>query len=130
MGTGVRTQVAALERLSGTVEAAKFTVQADGSSAFSVTGKGFVRGAAITANGRKLATIFGNAGWLTATMPAVFYEKPAIVAIKVVNPSGKESNSVDFTVTDKKRLKFPVLIGTRQRSSRSNTPGTLSTRQH
>ena len=87
---------------SGTVEAAKFNVQADGSSAFSVTGKGFVRGAAIAANGQKLATVFGNAGWLTATMPAVFYEKPGIVAIKVISPSGKESNSADFTVTAKK----------------------------
>lgn len=85
-----------------TVEATKFNAQADGSSAFSVTGKGFDRGSVITANGQKMATVFGSAGWLTATMPTGLYEKAGAVAIKVVNPNGKESNSFDFTVTAKK----------------------------
>ncbi len=87
---------------SGTVVAAKFNAQADGSSAFSVNGKGFVRGAVVTANGQKLVTVFGNEGWLTAIMPADLYEKPGVMAIKVVNPNGKESNSSGFTVTAKK----------------------------
>ena len=85
-----------------TVEAAKFNAQADGSSAFSVTGKGFDRGSVIMANGQKMATVFGNPEWLTATMPVGLYEKPGTVAIKVVNPNGKESNSFDFKVTAKK----------------------------
>ena len=85
-----------------TVEGAKFNAQADGSSAFSVTGKGFDRASVITANGQQMATVFGNAGWLTATMPVGLYEKPGTVAIKVVNPNGKESNSFDFKVTAKK----------------------------
>ena len=84
-----------------TVEATKFNVQGDGSSAFSVTGQGFVRGSVIMANGQKLATMFGNAGWVTAIMPAGLYEKPGVVALKIVNPNGKESNSSDFTVTAK-----------------------------
>ena len=87
---------------AGTVEATKFNVQPDGSSAFSVTGKGFVPGSAIVANGQKIATIFGNVGWLTATMPPAIFEKPGTVAIKVVNPNGKESNVAQFTVTAKK----------------------------
>ena len=87
---------------TGTVAATKFNVQADGSSAFSVTGRGFEPGSVITANGQKMATVFGNTGWLTATMPDGLYEKPGVVTIKVVNLNGKESNSSSFTVTAKK----------------------------
>ncbi|MEP6535862.1 MAG: hypothetical protein ABJF23_11125 [Bryobacteraceae bacterium] len=88
---------------AATPESTKFNVQSDGTSAFSVNGNGFVRGASIMANGRKLPTIFGNAGWMTATMPDDLYEKPGVVTIKVANPSGKESNPVEFTVTPKKK---------------------------
>ncbi len=87
---------------AGTAAATKFNVQADGSSAFSVTGKGFERGATIMANGQKMATVFGNTGWLTATMPPGLFEKAGSVPIKVVNPNGKESNVAEFTVIPKK----------------------------
>ena len=87
---------------AGTVAGIKFNAQVDGSSAFSVNGKDFVRGSVVTANGQKLVTVFGNPGWLTAIMPAGLFEKPGVVAIKVVNPNGKESDSSNFTVTAKK----------------------------
>lgn len=87
---------------SATEASTKFNVQSDGTSAFSVNGKGFVRGATIVANGEKLTAIFGNDGWMTSTMPPDLYAKPGVVTVKVVNPSGKESNAVEFTVMPKK----------------------------
>jgi hypothetical protein len=84
------------------IEKTPFNVQPDGGSAFSATGKGFDPHATITANGEKLKTTFGNSGWLTAEMPAGLVEKIGVVTIRVVNPNGKESNSVDFRVTPKK----------------------------
>ena len=82
-----------------TVEKKSFNVQADGGSAFAVNGKGFDPHAVITANGQKLPTTFGNAGWLTAEMPAELYANAGVVTINVVNSSGKKSNSFEFKVT-------------------------------
>jgi len=87
---------------AATEAATKFNVQTDGTSAFSVNGKGFESGAVIVANGQKLPAVFGNPGWMTSTMPSELYQKPGVVAIKVVNPNGKESNTVEFTVIPKK----------------------------
>ena len=85
----------------GTKEKTSYNLQADGSSAFSVTGKGFAVGSTVTANGQKLQTAFGNPTWLTAKMPAELYAKAGAVAIKVINADGKESNSSDFKVDPK-----------------------------
>lgn len=57
----------------------------------------------ITVNGEKLKTSFGNSGWLTSKMPGGLLEKPGVVAVKVVNPNGKESNSVEFRVIAKNK---------------------------
>lgn len=85
-----------------TTAATKFNVQSDGTSAFGVNGGGFERGSAIVVNGQRLPSIFGNSEWLTATMPAGLYDKPGVLTVKVINPNGKESNSMEFTVTPKK----------------------------
>jgi hypothetical protein len=85
------------------IERTPFNVQPDGGSAFSVNGKGFDLHAVITVNGEKLKTSFGNSGWLTSKMPDGLLEKPGAVAVKVVNPNGKESNSVEFRVIAKNK---------------------------
>jgi len=86
----------------GTTESVAFNKQPDGSSAFAVNGKGFVKYAVISANGEQLDTAFGNSGWLTARMPPSLYEKAGVVTIKVINPNGKESNTIGFKVAPKK----------------------------
>ena len=85
----------------GTVERTPFNAQPDGASALAVRGKGFDAHAVITANGRRLETVFGNSVWLTTKMPNGLYERAGMVSIKVVNPDGKESNPVYFKVTAK-----------------------------
>lgn len=82
----------------GTIEKRAFQVQADGKSAISVEGANFTHGSAVVANGIKLNTAFGNAGWVSAEVPPEIFAKAGGVAIKVVNPDGRESNSVEFRV--------------------------------
>jgi hypothetical protein len=82
----------------GTTENVAFNKQPDGSSAFAANGKGFERYAVIFANGERLDTSYGNSGWLTARIPPSMYQKAGVVTIKVVNPNGKESNTVAFKV--------------------------------
>lgn len=82
----------------GTTERRPFQVQSDGKSAISVEGANFTHGSAVVANGIKLNTAFGNAGWVSAEVPPEIFAKAGGVAIKVVNPDGKESNSVEFRV--------------------------------
>jgi hypothetical protein len=83
---------------AGTAAGVVFNRQPDGSAAFSVNGSGFAAGAVITANGEKLTTAFGNAGWVTAVMPRNFYAQAGRVAIQVTNPDGATSNTLDFEV--------------------------------
>ncbi|MEZ5353644.1 MAG: hypothetical protein R2762_13480 [Bryobacteraceae bacterium] len=75
-----------------------FNKQPNGDAALSVNGEAFAEGAVVTANGAKLPTTFGNAGWVTAVMPAAMYAQPGIIAIQVSNPNGATSNAVDFNV--------------------------------
>ncbi|MFN7922892.1 MAG: hypothetical protein U0Q16_22490 [Bryobacteraceae bacterium] len=83
----------------GTVEKTPFQMQAGGKSAISVEGSGFAPGSAVYANGQKLTTAFGNAGWVTAELPPELFAKAGGVAIKVMNSDGKESNAVEFRVS-------------------------------
>ncbi|MEZ5403068.1 MAG: hypothetical protein R2729_25540 [Bryobacteraceae bacterium] len=82
----------------GTRAGLAFNKQPDGSSALAATGSGFAPGAAITANGQRLETVFGNEGWLTANVPASIYATAGRVPIVVVNPDGAASAPVDFIV--------------------------------
>jgi hypothetical protein len=78
-----------------------FVVQPNGLSAMSLTGKNFEPGAIIFANGRRLETTFGNSGWMTALFPADLYATAGVVEVKVVNPDGKASNTINFLVRPK-----------------------------
>ena len=78
-----------------------FAAQPNGSSAISLTGENFERGALILANGRRLETTFGNSAWMTALFPADLYDAAGIVKLQVVNPDGKTSNKIDFLVQPK-----------------------------
>lgn len=82
----------------GTRARKDFNVQATGRSGLSVLGSNFNARSVIVADGRKLTTVFGNPGWITAELPAELYAAPHNVAIKVVNADGSESAPFDFKV--------------------------------
>lgn len=84
---------------AGTAEKTPFQVQPNGKPALSVSGANFVAGVVLHANGQKLVTVFGNAGWLTAEFPSELFAKAGAVAIKAVNPDGGESAPVEFVVS-------------------------------
>ena len=82
----------------GTEVGRGFQVQPRGDSALSVHGIGFRRGSAVVLGGRRLETTFGNAGWMTASVPPELYAKPGRLELKVVDPAGRASNAVPFDV--------------------------------
>jgi hypothetical protein len=75
-----------------------FQIQPNGSSAVSVRGKGFRRGAVVVLGGRRLETTYGNAGWITATVPRDLYSAPGVLELRVVNADGKPSNTASFEI--------------------------------
>ena len=76
-----------------------FQVQPDGSSAISVFGTRFQRGAAVLLGERPLDTTFGNAGWVTAVVPREVYARPGKLPVRVLNPDGRSSNAVTFLIS-------------------------------
>jgi hypothetical protein len=64
-----------------------------------VTGTGFVNGSTVRFGGAGLATAFGSATQLTATVPQNLLTTARDVAISVANPNGAVSNSVNLVVT-------------------------------
>ena len=77
-----------------------FHLQPNGESAISITGKDFVRGSVITANGQALVTSFGSPEWLTALLPVKFYQQPGTIEFQVINPDKKISNGITFRIED------------------------------
>jgi uncharacterized protein (TIGR03437 family) len=115
---------------SGTSNAATFTVTLptptissvspssanSGGSAFplTVSGSGFVLGAAVLWNGTALATSFGSGNQLTAIVPANLIASPGTSTVTGVNLGGASSNGVSFAVNA-----TPSVIG-------SLTPNSIS----
>ena len=83
---------------SGTRAGVGFQIQPNGSSAVSVLGKGFRRGAVVLLGGRRLETTFGNAAWITATVPRDLYAAPGVLELRVVNADGGASNTASFEI--------------------------------
>ena len=65
-----------------------------------VTGGGFVPGSKVQWNGATLATTFGNAGVLTATVPASVLARAGSAQVSVANPApgGGSSGTLPFTI--------------------------------
>lgn len=82
----------------GTRAGVGFQIQPTGESAVSVLGNGFRRGAVVVLDGRRLATTFGNAGWITARVPRNLYAAPGVLELRVVNAEGTPSNIALFEV--------------------------------
>ena len=82
----------------GTEAGRGFQIQPRGDSALSVHGTGFRRGSAVVLGGRRLETTFGNAGWITASVPPALYANPGRLELQVVDPAGRTSNAVLFDV--------------------------------
>lgn len=83
---------------AGTRVGQAFNVQADGSSAFSIVGKGFQPGAILRVNGQTISTAFGNPGWVTAVLPPQLFSKPGDLRMEMVNPNGRTSAPAAFHV--------------------------------
>lgn len=83
---------------AGTEPGKAFNVQPDGHSAFSVSGNGFLPGAALFFNGRKLPTAFGDATGVSGAVPAESFASAGSYPVWVVNPDGKQSNKLIFKV--------------------------------
>lgn len=64
-----------------------------------VTGTGFVDGTVVVFGGANLATSFGSATQLTATIPAPSLVTPGAVQVSVRNPDAQVSGDVTFTIT-------------------------------
>src|SRR5205085_3120980 len=71
-----------------------------GSQAFvmTVTGAGFVEGAAVMWNGSPLNTAFVSGTQLTVSIPAALVAEPGSPAISVTNPNGAASTAVALVV--------------------------------
>jgi hypothetical protein len=69
-----------------------------------ITGAGFASGAQAFLGATALATTFGSATQLTATIPASALDQPATLEVTVRNPDGETSNAVPFTVRPVFRL--------------------------
>ncbi len=83
--------IATLSPSSASVGSASFTL--------TVTGAGFLAGAAVRWNATPLATNFISATQLTAVVPASLTSNPGGAVITVANPNGSVSNAVSFSVT-------------------------------
>ncbi len=63
-----------------------------------VTGTGFLSGAVVSWNSTALATSFGSATQLTATVPASLLAQSGSATVLVTNPSQAQSNTATFTI--------------------------------
>jgi hypothetical protein len=75
-----------------------FQVQPDGYSALSIEGAGFRPGAVVVLAGRPLTTVFGNSGWITATVPPELSQRPGRLELRVVDPERGPSAAASFEV--------------------------------
>ena len=75
-------------------------VAGSGAVTLVVTGTGYVSGSVVQFDGLALATVFGSATQLTATIPATALATPGTYAVAVVTPApgGGTSASLSFTV--------------------------------
>jgi hypothetical protein len=80
------------------------SAEAGSSASFSLTvgGNDFAQGAVVQFNGTAIPTTFGSLTSLQAFVPAALLATPGVFAVQVVNPDGSRSNSVDFTVLQKR----------------------------
>jgi hypothetical protein len=69
-----------------------------GSFSLTVNGAGFVGGSKVQWSSTALATTFGGASQLSATVPANLLTAPGMVVITVANPGGVTSNGLAFTI--------------------------------
>src|SRR5206468_419202 len=74
-----------------------------------VTGTGFVNGAAVQWNGSSRTTTFGSATQLTATIPSTDIASPGTAQITVVNPSPAVATSSAFSLNIVTGNPVPVL---------------------
>jgi hypothetical protein len=75
-----------------------FQVQPDGSSALSIEGADFRPGVFAVLAGRPLPTVFGNSGWITASVPSELTARAAPLELRVVDPERGSSAAVPFEV--------------------------------
>jgi uncharacterized protein (TIGR03437 family) len=63
-----------------------------------ITGSNFASNCVVRWNGTAVGTTFGDAGHLTALVPASLLVNAGTMAITVINPSGIETNPMTFTM--------------------------------
>ncbi|MDQ6906287.1 MAG: hypothetical protein M3176_05595, partial [Chloroflexota bacterium] len=78
-----------------------------GQFTLTVTGSSFVTGATVQWNGTALATTFGSATTLTATVPASLVAQVGTAQVTVLDPQGGVTSALTFTVTTPNALPPP-----------------------
>ncbi len=63
-----------------------------------ITGERFERGAVITIGGEKVETIFGARDSLKASVPDKYFERAALLEVRVINADTNQSNAVTLTI--------------------------------
>ena len=95
--TGSAPQITVLAPASAAVGKA-FNVQPGGDSALGIAGTGFLPGASLVVDGKKMNTVFGRDTLLSAVIPASLVAHAGSYEVSVTNPDGKTSNKVTFKV--------------------------------
>ncbi|MEP6715256.1 MAG: hypothetical protein ABJC09_06760 [Terriglobia bacterium] len=75
-----------------------FNLQPSGESALGVAGENFLPGVTLVFDGRKLTTVFGKGTGLSAVVPRTLIATAGSHRVWAVNPDGKVSNKIEFTV--------------------------------
>ncbi|MCX6621921.1 MAG: IPT/TIG domain-containing protein, partial [Acidobacteria bacterium] len=108
---------------------------ANATAYLTLRGSGFVAGSVVKFGGATLATVYVRSDTVSAVVPVERMSAPGRVDVSVVNPNGRESNTVAFTIASGARLQvskdaldFPVsaagAVPAGQSTSLTSTDGT------
>src|SRR5437016_2433557 len=75
-----------------------FNQQPDGASALGVTGAGFLPGVKVFFGGKEMRTAFGRGDYISVAVPAALAVRAGTSEVWVINPDGKTSNKVLFSI--------------------------------